>query len=68
MSEKQNTNGYFINLTTEYPQSLLPKPATIAAWFFEQSPVTAYIDSTKATRSFQDTVQKQWWFWETKEI
>ena len=43
MAEKQNTNAYFINLTREYPQSLLPKPATIAAWLFEQSPVTAYM-------------------------
>ena len=43
MAEKQNTNAYFINLTREYPQSFLPKPATVAAWFFEQSPVTAYM-------------------------
>ena len=43
MAEKQNANVYFINLTREYPQLLLPKPATVAAWFFEQSPVTAYI-------------------------
>ena len=43
MAEKQNTNAYFVNLTREYPQSLLPKPATVAAWFFKQSSVTAYM-------------------------
>ena len=43
MAEKQKANAYFINLTREYPQSLLPKPATVEAWFFEQSPVTAYM-------------------------
>ena len=36
-------NVYFINLTREYPQALLPKPATVAAWFHQQSPVVAYM-------------------------
>ena len=39
----ENKNVYFINLTKEYPQSLLPKPSTVAAWFFEQAPVTTYM-------------------------
>ena len=36
-------NVYFINLTREYPQALLPKPATVAAWFHQQSPVVTYM-------------------------
>ena len=42
-----NKNAMFLNLTREYPQQKLPKPANISKLFYSQSPVLVYLISQR---------------------